>query len=201
MKQCRTCKRKYKDDSQHKCLDDGTSLSEVFEIDATLDLSEPLDLNATIDLDDSLSEISDATKPARKQKRKPRKNFIDDPVIAISVNEQFPHCKAEDDLYTCTRGLWRLNRKRAEQAKYAFAIYQGEIKEVYEIDGWFPATKAFSDYWVARLKSQRRTISADEHVGRYEFTGHVAPEPIRKKYVGRKIPKRHAGNPILYLNC
>jgi hypothetical protein len=82
-----------------------------------------------------------------------------------------------------------------------FATLKGEIKEVYEIEQWLPATKAFSDFWIARLKNQGRTISADEHIGRYEFTGHVAPEPIRKKYLGRKLPKRHSGNPILYFNC
>jgi hypothetical protein len=122
-------------------------------------------------------------------------------VIAISINEQFPHCEAADDLYTCTRGLWRLNRTRAEQAKYAFAIYEGEIKEVYEIEQWFPATQAFTDYWVSRLKSQGSRISPAELIGRYEFSGRLAPEPIREKYVGKKIPKRHSGNPIMYFNC
>jgi hypothetical protein len=194
MKQCRTCKRKYTDESPDYCLDDGSPLSEVFDLDATLDLNDPLDLDATILIDDS-------NQRTRKQKRKPRKHFINDPVIAISVNEQFPHCEAADDLYTCTRGLWKLNRERAEHAKYAFAIYKGEIKEVYEIEQWLPATKVFSDFWIARLKSQGRPVSADEPLGRYEFTGHVAPEPIRKKYLGRKIPKRHSGNPILYFNC
>jgi Uncharacterized protein conserved in bacteria len=42
--------------------------------------------------------------------------------------------KTADDLYTCTRGLWRLSRERAEHAKYAFAISKSEIKEVYEIE-------------------------------------------------------------------
>jgi hypothetical protein len=126
---------------------------------------------------------------------------INDPVIAISVNEQLPHCYPGDDLYTCTRGQWRLNRERAEHAKYVFAIFKGKIKEVYEIEQWLPATEAFSDFWIAKLESQGRTISADEHNGRYEFTGHLAAKAIRKKYLGRKLPKRHSGNPILYFNC
>ena len=194
MKRCRTCNRKYADESYEYCPHDATALSGALDVDATLDLSNPLDLDATILIDDS-------SPRTRKHKQKPKKNFINDPAIAISINEQFPHCKAADDLYTCTRGLWRLNRERAERAKYAFAINKGEIKEVYEIEDWLPATKAFSDFWIGRLKSQGRTISADEHLGRYEFTGHIAPEPIRKKYVGKKIPKRHSGNPILYFNC
>ena len=198
MKQCRTCKRKYRTKSYEYCPHDGSPLSEGLEVDATLDLNDPLNLDATILID---VDTSDTTKRTSKKKRAPRKSLINDPVIAISINEQFPHCEAADDLYTCTRGLWRLNRTRAEQAKYAFAIYEGEIKEVYEIEQWFPATQAFSDYWVARLKSQGRPISPDEHIGRYEFAGRLAPEQIRQKYVGKKIPKRHSGNPIMYFNC
>jgi hypothetical protein len=199
MKRCCTCNRKYADETHQYCLDDGSLLTKAFDIDATLDLNDPLDLDATILIDDSTDETPEVTKPTRKPK--PKKNFINDPVIAISVDEQFPHCETENDLYTCTRGLWRLDHERAGRAKYAFAIYKGAIKEVYEIEQWLPATKVFSDFWVARLESQGRTISADEHIGRYEFTGHVAPEPIRKKYLRRKLPKRHSGNPIMYFNC
>ena len=198
MKQCRTCKRKYRTKSYEYCPHDGSPLSEGLEVDATLDLNDPLNLDATIVIN---ADTSDTTKRTSKRKRGPRKSLIKDPVIAISINEQFPHCEAADDLYTCTRGLWRLNRTRAEQAKYAFAIYQGEIKEVYEIEQWFPATKAFSDYWVARLKSQGSRISPADLIGRYEFAGHLAPKEIREKYVGKKIPKRHSGNPIMYFNC
>jgi len=126
---------------------------------------------------------------------------VDDRVVAISINEQYKHCKNAAELYTCTRGLWRLKKERADNAKYAFATYQGVIKEVYEIDKWLPATKAFRDFWVEKLRSQGRIISPEEHVGRYEFIGKVAPEQIRKKYIGHTIPNRHKGNPILYFNC
>lgn len=126
---------------------------------------------------------------------------IDDRVVAICINEQYKHCKNADELYTCTRGVWRLRKERAENAKYAFAVYGGVVKEVYEIDKWLPATKEFRDFWVERLRSQGRIISPEEHVGRCEFVGKVAPEPIRKKYIGHLIPTRHKGNPILYFNC
>ena len=126
---------------------------------------------------------------------------IDDPVVAICINEQYKQCKNAAELYTCTRGLWRLKKERAEKAKYAIAVYGGEIKEVYEIDKWLSATKAFSDFWVEKLRSQGRIISPKEHVGRCEFVGRVAPEQIRRKYINHVIPTRHAGNPILYFNC
>lgn len=126
---------------------------------------------------------------------------INDRVIAICINQQYKRCKNAADLYTCTRGLWRLKRERAEGAKYAFAIYRGIVKEVFEIEKWLAATKSFSDFWVEKLNSHGRTISPKEHIGRYEFVGRIAPEFIRKKYVGQVIPTRHKGNPILYFNC
>ena len=106
MKRCRTCNRKYTDKTYEYCVDDGTPLSGAFDVDATLVLDDPFDLNATIHIDESGNETSDVTSGTHKQKKKPRKNFINDPVIAISVNDQFPYYDTGDDLYTCTRGLW-----------------------------------------------------------------------------------------------
>ena len=198
MKQCRTCKRKYRIKSYKYCPHDATPLSDDLEVDATLDLNDPLNLDATIVIN---ADTSDATKQSSKKKRAPRKNLIKDQVIAISINEQYPHCEASDDLYTCTRGLWKLDPERAERAKYAFAINKGAIKEVYEIDQWLPATKVFTELWIARLERQGRKISDDDYLDRYEFIGHLAPKEIREKYVGKKLPKRHSGNPIMYFNC
>jgi uncharacterized protein len=126
---------------------------------------------------------------------------IDDSAVAICINQQFPHCFNAEDLYTCTRGLWRLNKKRAEKAKYIFAVYQGIIKEVFEVDEWIEATKAFRNFWVERLRTQGRNISPAEHDGRYEFNGRVANESVRNKYVGKRLPIRHGQNPIRYFNC
>jgi len=201
MKQCRTCRRIY-DDKYQFCREDGSLLSSVFDANATVDLTDSSEIEVTLVLDDSTTKPQRVFAVKNKSTKKPAvHNFINDPVIAICINEQYPHCKTADELYTCTRGLWRLSRERAEHAKYAFAIYKGEIKEVYEIERWLPATKAFSDFWIEKLKSQGGTIHADEHIGRYEFIGQLAPEDIRKKYLGRKIPKRHTGNPIMYFNC
>lgn len=199
MKQCSHCRRTYDDETYKFCLEDGSLLSKVFDVSATLVLDGQDQLEAKIDFDDTPARSS----RTRRIRRKPATGdtSIKDHVIAICINEQYPHCSTADDLYTCTRGLWRLSQERAENAKYAFAIYKGEIKEVYEIERWLPATKVFSDFWVERLKRQGRIIKPEEHLGRYEFIGHLAAEDIRKKYVGHKIPKRHTGNPIMYFNC
>jgi uncharacterized protein len=126
---------------------------------------------------------------------------INDPVIAINIHQQFEYCMNNSDLYECTRGSWRLNRKHAEKAKFAFAVYQGIVQEVYEIDHWVPVTQRRIDFWLERLKSQGRIIDPSELTGRSDFVGRVASEEVREKYVGKIMPVRHGQNPILYFNC
>lgn len=125
---------------------------------------------------------------------------IDEPVVAININRQYPRAKNADDLLQATRSMWRLNRDRANRARYAFAVYQGEIKEVYEVEQWIPVTKETRRYWREREKLQGDDFQ-ETHDGRSEFIGKVAPEAIRKKYVGKRMPVRHSQNPIRYFNC
>ncbi len=124
---------------------------------------------------------------------------IDDRAVAISIGEQYPICKNNPaDLYNCTRGLWKVDGERGDKARYAFAVFKGEIQEVYEISQWIPANKESSDYWIKRLKDQGRLAKTE---GRSGFVGEIAPENIRQKYIGKTLPRRHGGNPILYFNC
>jgi hypothetical protein len=210
MKHCPSCKRTYTDETFTFCLEDGSLLSASYDPETTLVMEEPVPdwVNPTIpipmtDCNQTVPQRANVGEPIVRNKVSQESSTIrvDDRVVAICINEQYPHCKDAAELYTCTRGVWRLNKERAEKAKYAFAIYRGVIKEVYEIDSWLPATKAFSDFWVERLRSQGRVISPNEHDGRYEFIGKLAPENIRKKYIGHTLPSRSFGNPILYFNC
>jgi hypothetical protein len=125
---------------------------------------------------------------------------IDEPVVAICINRQYPRVKNADDLYQATRSMWRVNRVHADRARYAFAVYQGEIKEVYEIERWLPATEATRRYWRERENLQEDDFR-ETHDGRSEFIGDIPPEAIRQKYVGKRMPVRHFGNPIRYFNC
>ncbi|HEX8493456.1 MAG TPA: hypothetical protein VF658_11480 [Pyrinomonadaceae bacterium] len=117
---------------------------------------------------------------------------IDEPVVAININQTFRPGMSTGDLYDYTRGIWRLSRTRAEQAQYAFAVYRGIIKEVYKIGRWFPA---------GETKYRERKFDAADLENRYEFIGTVAPDKIREKYVNRVMPERYYGNPIRYYNC
>jgi uncharacterized protein len=126
---------------------------------------------------------------------------IDDPVVVINIHEQFPHAKTARELYDCTRGMWRMNPKRAARAKYFFAVFEGEIKEVYEIHECIPSTNETQEYWRKRMLSQDRHIPTEKDAGRAEFLGQLAPDNVRAKYVGKRVPVRLTQNPVRYFNC
>jgi hypothetical protein len=126
---------------------------------------------------------------------------VDEPVVAINIAEQYPSVRNADDLYNCTRGYWHLKKESAEKANYAFAVYKGIVKEVYEIDCWEPAKVQTGQ--ISNGKSNSLTINSSEPVnfGRYQFVGKIALESIRNKYVERHMPIVHGQSPILYFNC
>ena len=91
---------------------------------------------------------------------------ISEPAILIRIKQAFRYSMSEMELYDFTRGQWRLNPVRAKRAKYAFAVYEGIIQEVYEILDWYEAGKTFS--------VRDMNLSAGVHdktalAGRYEF--------------------------------
>ena len=116
-----------------------------------------------------------------------------DRVVAININQTYRAGLSAEELYDVTRGIWRLDRDRAENAKYAFAVYQGEIKEVYFIQKWHRA--GTTQY------ETPRELPPELLSTRFEFTGIRAPDEIRDKYVGKLLAERHAQNPIKYFKC
>ena len=167
MKKCPQCHRTYSDDTFSFCLADGTLLSAPYDPNATLIIPSPI-----------------VSKPDRTA-------HIDDPVVAININQSYRPKMKSLELYNCTRGVWRVNKNRANKARCAFAVYRNVIEEVYEIREWLPAgsTDYTRQYDLSTLKN------------RYEFIGKVARGVVRAKYLGRRIPEPHGQNPIRYYNC
>ncbi len=121
--------------------------------------------------------------------RKPAK--IVEPAILIRINKLYHYGMTPTELYDATRHAWVVSPKR-EQVKYAFAVYQGIVREVYEISQWLPAGSTFITQNPKGVKRRKR----------WEFVGTVAPERIRKKYLDRVVDfSPHAQNPIQYVNC
>lgn len=116
---------------------------------------------------------------------------IEDPSVLIRINELFYYGMSAVELYDATRSSWKLNKDRAQQAKYAFAVYDGVVQEVYTILNWLQGGTSFSIY--------KNTPSKD----RFEFVGNIAPEGIRKKYLNKSVKdyfEKGSQNPIMYAN-
>ena len=138
--------------------------------------------------------------------QKLKKKDMTEPFIIIRINKLYHKDISEIDLYDGTRGHWRVNINRVKDPvngelkyKYALAVYQGQVMEVYEIKDWYPAYSTFySD-------SQRRepdpsTLKSGKL--RFEFVGKIAEEAIRSKFKNKVLPKdimpRGSQYPIIY---
>lgn len=115
--------------------------------------------------------------------------------IAILINRDYKPTFGDLELFEYTRGCWRKNMKTlADDAQYAYATYNGIIKEIYEIHSWVPA--GTQEYF-----SREDLILKD----RWEFIGRKAPDDLRKLYIGKLIEKDRAyGNSFVkvgYKKC
>ena len=123
---------------------------------------------------------------------------IDENVILIRINKLYHESMSEEEMYEATRGIWKIGVRR-EKADYAFAIYQGEVKEVFYIGSWFPACTLHYN-----TRNMQDAISNVKMKGRWEFEGTLAEDSIRDKYIGKSFKHylpHGASNPIIYANC
>jgi len=122
-----------------------------------------------------------------------RKVQIEVPAILIRINKLYRYGMSLAELYDATRSAWKLGPKK-ERAEYAFAVYDGVVREVYKITGWFPGGTTFA----AQNQGKRR-----RRPDRWEFVGTLAEDKIRRRhldtYVGHLFPAG-AQNPISYAN-
>lgn len=117
---------------------------------------------------------------------------IDEPGILIRINQLFRYDMTEIELYDATRGIWVIGPNR-EKVKYAFAVYDTIIQEVYKVIAWFPAGTTFNTRGTLDYKKDER----------WEFVGQKAEAPIRSKYIGKSVEHyfpNYARNPIYYVN-
>jgi hypothetical protein len=97
------------------------------------------------------------------------------------------------ELYDATRSAWRVGDKRSA-ARYAFAVFEGVVREVYTITAWLPAGSTFN------TRRDRRGVRDPE---RWEFVGLVAEPAVRDRYINRYVGHLFtygAQNPISYVN-
>jgi len=116
---------------------------------------------------------------------------IEHPVLLIRINQLFRYGMSDVEVYDATRGIWRLGRRR-EEAKYAFAVFDGVVQEVYRIRGWYPAGSTLSS---------RRDLESED---RWEFVGSIAKAKVRDRYrygSVRSYLTKGSQNPVQNVNC
>ncbi len=120
-----------------------------------------------------------------------RKVEIKVPAILIRINKLYRYGMTPAELYDATRSAWRVGPKK-EKARYAFAVYEGVVREVYSITGWLPGGTSFATQNQGKRRRRR---------DRWEFVGTLAEDKIRGRYldtyVGHLFPAG-AQNPISY---
>lgn len=99
---------------------------------------------------------------------------IVDPVVLVRISKLYRYTMSPVELYDGTRGGWKVG-KAGHLVKYALAVFEGVVQEVYQVEGWYPAGATFSTRGV--LKSP----------GRCEFVGGIADEPVRSRYRHKSV--------------
>lgn len=118
---------------------------------------------------------------------------IAEPAILIRINQLYRYGMSPIELYDATRGVWKVGERR-NKAAYAFAVYEGIVREIYKIMEWFPAGSTFST----------RPADGLAEPDRWEFVGQLADESLRQKYLLKSVEHYftlHSQNPITYANC
>jgi hypothetical protein len=119
---------------------------------------------------------------------------VEVPALLIRINRLFRHTMSPLELYEVTRGIWRLSARR-RNARFAFAVFEGVVRDVFEIESWHRA---------GTTRYTTRPTNGWEGSTRCEFTGRVAGAEIREHYVDRSVAdyfRKGQQNPVVYVNC
>ena len=169
---------------KHSIIRHGLTEKESFEVEAALidfiDIRELTNVVLGHDLDSrGLMSIADIIAKYLAPEIE-----IVEPVILITVNRLFKRNMSADEIYEITRGNWVVGERR-NKARFAFAVYNGIVRQVYEIQKWFPV----------QARSQESKTQ-----DRWRFDGTVAQD--LQHYVGGSVEQyTGAQNPIRYVNC
>jgi hypothetical protein len=118
-------------------------------------------------------------------------NSIPKDTIIININSSYKRASGEDKLYQATKERWRMDKDRLEGIKYVLSEYKGLIVEVFEVEKWYPIKRQYNP----GTKKAGKTYTG------FGFDGHVAPNPVRNKFLNKSVAhkkKRGASNPIMY---
>jgi hypothetical protein len=119
---------------------------------------------------------------------------VEVPALLIRINRLFRHTMSPLELYEATRGIWKLSPRRTT-ARFAFAVFEGVVRDVFEIDTWHRA---------GTTEYTTRATDGWKNSPRWEFIGRQADAEIRGQYVDRLVAsyfRQGQQNPVVYVNC
>ena len=120
-------------------------------------------------------------------------NDLHDNIAIIKITKSYKSHKngiSPLELYDITRGCWKRKLKSLQDAEIVLAVVSGEVKEVYTVDSWMEASE---------LNRETIPYDAEKEKGRIGFSGQVAPDDIRSKYIGKSVAglyKRGEADPV-----
>ncbi len=105
-------------------------------------------------------------------------------LMLISINRAIK----QRSIYDAVRYAWKVDVERARRAEFVLAHSGQVVRGVFVADEWKPAAGNFPG-----ISPQSK---------RWGFDGHEAEDPIKRLYVGRRVPPlpRGAANPVRYLD-
>lgn len=103
---------------------------------------------------------------------------ITDNVLLIKINKSYRADMTPLELYDVTRGCWKRKIDSVSKAEFALSVSESIIREVYVIDSWQPSHL---------VKRETRENDPKKEKDRITFTGRVAEDEIRKKYIGKNV--------------
>jgi len=121
---------------------------------------------------------------------------VSHPALLIRINRLYRHNMSALELYEATRGIWKLGTRR-ESVKYALAVFEGVVREVFSVHAWHPER-------TTPYKTRVQEFGARPASDRWEFVGEVAPKDICALYRGgsvKKYFKQGMASPTVYVNA
>jgi len=122
------------------------------------------------------------------------KAAITEKSVLVRIQQFYFRGMSDVELYDATRSCWKFSEWHREELELAFAVFEGVIREVYEITGWHKGGQTFCTYRYGRRNNCK---------GRWEFVGVIAKNSIRDNYLNRSVShlfKSGARWPTLYVN-
>jgi 5-methylcytosine-specific restriction protein B len=115
---------------------------------------------------------------------------LEENIVIIKINKLYRPDMSAEELYEATRCCWKRKIDSVSHTEYCLSVFNGIVVEVYKITGWYKA---------GTIPTKTRVIETERLNGRIEFSGFVAEDKIRNKYIGKSVEnlfKRGEASPI-----